>query len=295
MARIRTFKPEFFRSPDTAKASHTARLLFMAMWSWANDDGIGETNLYGLLGFAFPDEDELTVKDLQRLLKEIRGSFSVAFYGHRGRFYYAIRSWNSHQKTERRASGRFPGPDDADSVPDLRFEPVEEIGGFSEGTQGDSDPGTGEREPGKGNRGTTDLSDPDGPDDIDRTNIAVTEDDYPDTFKTIYPKAFEEWWENYPRKDAKKAALEAWKRACKRATKDAITAGAIRYAQDPNREDQYTKQPKTWLNGDCWLDDPLPSRSNAPSNVTAFQRKTAHNAAVLQALANESHTPELMP
>lgn len=131
MPRIRTFKPEFFRSPDTAKASHAGRILFMAMWSWADDEGIGETNLYGLLGFAFPDEDELTVKEIQRLLTEVGGSFGVVFYGCRGRFYYAIPSWNDHQKTERRANGRHPKPDHPDSYPDLRF-------GTSSGTQGNS-------------------------------------------------------------------------------------------------------------------------------------------------------------
>lgn len=144
MARIRTFKPEFFRSPDTAKASPQARILYMAMWSWANDEGVGETNLYGLLGFAFPDEDELTVKDLQRLLKEVRGSFGVDFFTNKGRYFYSIPSWDSHQKTERRAAGRFPKPTDPDSYPDLRFGDSDGGGGNSAPIEGESSPGTGE-------------------------------------------------------------------------------------------------------------------------------------------------------
>lgn len=150
MPRIRTFKPEFFRSPDTAKASHAARILFMAMWSWADDFGVGETNLYGLLGFAFPDEDELTVKDLQTLLAEVRGSYGVRFYRHRGRFFYAVPSWDSHQKTERRANAKNPGPDDPDSLPDLRFELAAEVRGKSADSIGESSFGTGEQ----GNIGT---------------------------------------------------------------------------------------------------------------------------------------------
>lgn len=150
MARIRTFKPEFFRSPDTAKASPRARLLYMAMWSWADDEGVGETNIYGLLGFAFPDSDNLTVEDLQSLLKEIRGSYGVLFYECRGRFYYAIPSWDSHQKTERRAKARFPKPDDPEAVPDLRFGTSEDLRGNSLQTEGRSPLGTGEQ----GNRGT---------------------------------------------------------------------------------------------------------------------------------------------
>lgn len=153
MPRIRTFKPEFFRSPDTAKASPEARLLYMAMWSWADDFGIGETNLYGLLGFAFPDEDELTVKDLQRLLKEVRGSYGVVFYEHHRRFFYAVPAWDEHQKTERRAARRNPGPDDPDSRPDLRFGTSSETQGNSADTQCGSVLGTGEQ----GNRGTGEI------------------------------------------------------------------------------------------------------------------------------------------
>lgn len=149
MPRIRTFKPEFFRSPDTARASHAARILYMAMWSWANDEGIGETNLNGLLGFAFPDEDQIERKELQRLLKEIRRVYGAVFYGNRGRFYFCIPSWDSHQKTERRANGRFPGPDDDDSYPDQRFGDSEEKQGNSDTKQGESSSGTGE----PGNRG----------------------------------------------------------------------------------------------------------------------------------------------
>lgn len=150
MARIRTFKPEFFRSPDTAKASPQARLLFLAMWSWADDEGIGETNIYGLLGFAFPDSDDLTAKDLQRLLAEVRGSFGVQFYECRGRYFYAVPSWDKHQKTERRAHGKFPKPDDPDCVPDLRFGSSEDLRGNSAPAECGSFPGTGEQR----NRGT---------------------------------------------------------------------------------------------------------------------------------------------
>lgn len=107
-----------------------------------------------------------------------------------------------------------------------------------------------------------DLSDPDGPDDRDPL-AHITKDDFPTTFTPIYPKAFEEWWQHYPRKDAKKSALEAWRRACRRASKEDLIAGAIRYANDPNRQPRYTKQPTTWLNGDCWLSDALPAAENS--------------------------------
>ena len=39
MPRIRTIKPEFWDSPGTASASLRIRLLFIAMWNWADDHG----------------------------------------------------------------------------------------------------------------------------------------------------------------------------------------------------------------------------------------------------------------
>lgn len=69
------------------------------------------------------------------------------------------------------------------------------------------------------------------------------------------------FWEAYPRKAGKIAARRAWDKAL-RAGHDpaAIVAGARRYAADPNREDQYTAHPATWLNAGRWEDEAEPQR-----------------------------------
>ena len=79
-----------------------------------------------------------------------------------------------------------------------------------------------------------------------------------------YSPEFEAFWATYPRKEAKRQAWKAWGQAVKRATPEAITAGADRYASDPNRSEQYTKHGATWLNADGWDDEPLPSSTAAP-------------------------------
>ena len=81
------------------------------------------------------------------------------------------------------------------------------------------------------------------------------------------PLSFERFWEIYPRRSAKKAARTAFDRACKRADLAAILAGTERYRDDPNRDPAYTKHPATWLNGDCWEDDPLPARPDRYGNT----------------------------
>ena len=76
-----------------------------------------------------------------------------------------------------------------------------------------------------------------------------------------YSPEFEAFWAAYPRKEAKRQAWKAWGKAIERATPEQIKAGASRYADDPNRSEQFTKHGSTWLNADGWEDEPLPSAS----------------------------------
>lgn len=75
-----------------------------------------------------------------------------------------------------------------------------------------------------------------------------------------YPAEFLTFWIAYPRKRDKRKALKAWRNAIRRNSPDAILAGAIRYRDDPNRQDEFTKYAEGWLNGDGWEDEPLPAR-----------------------------------
>jgi hypothetical protein len=122
--RIRSLKPEFFTSPSSAQASPQARLLYMAMWCWANDYGYGETNLTMLLGLAFPISDGVTVEQLENLLREVAASYGTSFYEVRGRHYFWIPTWLKHQRKRDEKSRQWhPTPDDPDATPDLRFHP----------------------------------------------------------------------------------------------------------------------------------------------------------------------------
>ena len=75
-----------------------------------------------------------------------------------------------------------------------------------------------------------------------------------------YSQSFENWWAAYPKHEAKRTAYRAYKAARKRTTDMVLLAGAQKYAADPNRDDVYTKNASTWLNGDCWNDKPQARR-----------------------------------
>ena len=154
--RIRAIKPEFFTLPSTAALSFEARILRIAMWTWANDHGYGETNLNGLLGLAFPDEDGLGPQDIKGMLREIAEHCDVEFYRVRGRTYFCISDWAEHQRIAKPNKQGYPEPNDPDATPDQRFYSdatespgdTRELPGtavYSPGTQGNTPLGTGER------------------------------------------------------------------------------------------------------------------------------------------------------
>ncbi|GAA4928929.1 hypothetical protein GCM10023224_05370 [Streptomonospora halophila] len=117
MARIRTIKPEFWSSPGIETISPWARLLFIAMWNWADDAGRGTCQLRELQSFAFPLDEEAPVATMggfRQALAEVRDQFGVVFYKVGGRPYYAIPSWKRHQRNERTAQSRFPAPEEGE-------------------------------------------------------------------------------------------------------------------------------------------------------------------------------------
>ena len=86
---------------------------------------------------------------------------------------------------------------------------------------------------------------------------AATAPEEPQKLSEGYTAEFEAWWAAYPRKEGKGAAYKAYRLAKKRAPVERLLAAATRYATARRGQDQqYTKQAATWLNGDCWHDEP---------------------------------------
>lgn len=112
MARIRTVKPEFWDSPGVETLSPWARLLFIAMWNWADDSGTGKAEARELMGFAFPRDETMTLAEFRGFLGEVRRGFGVTFYKARGRSFYNIPSWDRHQKIDKRSASRWPLPEE---------------------------------------------------------------------------------------------------------------------------------------------------------------------------------------
>jgi len=93
----------------------------------------------------------------------------------------------------------------------------------------------------------------------------------PDTGRLSRPKnlpleppletPFDLFWEVYPIKVGKQAALKAWNKAVSSGIDPKVLiSGANQYALDPNRHPSYTAHASTWLNAGRWADELLPPR-----------------------------------
>jgi len=79
--------------------------------------------------------------------------------------------------------------------------------------------------------------------------------------KSMYSKAFEEFWHHYPHKVDKARARKAFGKIDVKKLL-LVIEGADQFAHDPNLPARaYIPYPATWLNGERWEDGPLPARS----------------------------------
>jgi hypothetical protein len=100
---------------------------------------------------------------------------------------------------------------------------------------------------------------------------------------------FDVFWDVYPRHTGgKPMARKAWDKAVKRADPQVIVDGALRFREDPNRLDEFTPHPSTWLNQSRWTDDPLPARGGGRMSGTATYMEVAQQGRPLIELDWES-------
>ncbi len=89
-----------------------------------------------------------------------------------------------------------------------------------------------------------------------------------------YEADFELFWNEYPkgRKNSKGAAREAFRKATAKTEPATIIAAAKEYAQSDIGRGKFVKMPSTWLNQECWHDDPQAWRDkDAPATESAYR------------------------
>ena len=104
MARTRSIKPEFWTDPAIIECSLNARLLFIGLLNFADDQGNIEAHEKMIKLQVFPGD---AVK-VGPLLKNLAENDLIIPYGVNGRNYYHIRSFDKHQTVNHPSAPRYP-------------------------------------------------------------------------------------------------------------------------------------------------------------------------------------------
>ena len=267
--RIRTIKPEFWRSLDIAALSVEDRLLFIGLWSYVDDNGVGIDRVPVIVAELFADDlsrdPRETLSRVSEGLERIASQGLIQRYTDGSKDYLFVTNWNRHQKIDKPNKPRYPLPT-SENVKIL-----ETLAKPSRDIRETPAPGTEEQ----GNRGAGEQG----------KNTCSSDDEHGGSKTEVepeptnhYPDAFEDWWNLYPRKQGKRKALAEWRRATKRITRQELNEKTQHFAdfhQRQGTDKQYIPLPTTWLNRDGWDDELIPRTTTShgsPETKSKSQR-----------------------
>jgi hypothetical protein len=244
MSRIRTIKPEFPQSETVGKLSRDARLLFIQLWTIADDDGRARAASRMLASLLYPYDDD--ARDLiDDWLEELEVKECIRIYEVEGSTYLEIVNWLKHQKIDRPSKSKIPP--------------------FVEGS-----------------RSLANAREPSATDLVPSTKDLVPSTDsraVANATRTECEQLFDEFWRKKPdRKGAnpKTLALKRFLTAVAtgrkydidRETAAAIIAGAERWcvAERENAKigTEFVAQAATWLSQQRWKDYPVQAPPKGP-------------------------------
>lgn len=105
--RIRSIKPEFWKSERVASLPRDSRLLFIGLWNLADDAGRFRAHPNLIQGELFPYEPE---SDVAGWLQALVDAGLVLLYEADGRRYGLVVGFSEHQKIDKRTESRLPPP-----------------------------------------------------------------------------------------------------------------------------------------------------------------------------------------
>lgn len=114
MARIRTIKPEFWTDEAVMDLPLGARLLFIGMWNFADDEGRLPLKPRTIKAQVLPGDDDVTPETVRYWLSLIAHGGLIELYVNSGREYVSVHGWH-HQRINRPTPSKYPGPLDKGS------------------------------------------------------------------------------------------------------------------------------------------------------------------------------------
>ena len=123
--RIRSIKPEFWRSDDIDALSVFERLLFIGLWSYVDDNGVGVYSVKDIVSDLFAgdlvrDSNETLIR-VKTGLQELSDNGLICVYREDGKDYLFVTNWEKHQRVPNPNKPRYPRPSNDSETPIVLF------------------------------------------------------------------------------------------------------------------------------------------------------------------------------
>lgn len=108
MARKRMIDPSIWINEDFGTLTNLAKLVYIGLFSMADDEGRGKASPAYIKAVLFPYNDDLRIADIIKTLSEISSTMSVIFYSCDENMYYTLTSWKTWQKIDKPSKSKIP-------------------------------------------------------------------------------------------------------------------------------------------------------------------------------------------
>lgn len=218
MARNRMIKVDFWADEKIAKVSPLSRLLFIGIWNFCDDVGVCRATS-GFLRSQIFQHDEIDLKKVASLLKELEEACLISIIEYYGESYLMVKNFLKHQKIDRPSKIKFI---------DLDRDKLVELFNSSSHRRVIVEPSS---------------------TNIKRSKVKLSISDFPEF-------DFEEVWRLYPIKKGKEAALKSFKRSVKTGDDfNNLKTAISNYSKEcieKHTEKKFIKHGSTFFN--CWTE-----------------------------------------
>lgn len=255
--RIRSIKPEFWRSDDITILDIEDRLLFIGLWSYVDDNGVALDKLAAITADLFAGDLERdsseTFARVSRGLQNLSEAGRITRYTVAGKDFLHVTNWEKHQRIDKPNKPRFPLPTstNAEIRDTLAIPSRDKREGPASGTEEQRNRGTGEQ-------GIKNSSSP-----------AATEQE------------FEQAWAHWPKKRERKKSFEKFQVAARSRGVNKLVADVERFgdAYAATTATQFVPALAAWLSGERWTDD-LPQPQHKLSKPSSIEHGRAVDAII---------------
>lgn len=270
MARIRTIKPDFFTSLTVNELTVLARLTFIGLWTYADDEGRAVDDARLVKAALYPLDDTVSCGVVEAVLGELAGHGLIHRYSAGPKRFLSVRGFGEHQRINRPTPSRIPEPPS--------YEPPQPPhGGLTEDSvrirgaevvvlaemsheQGEHDF---TEDSVSAHGGLTSGKERKGREQGRELELLRASTDV-DPQRTQYPPEFDRWWATYPKRKGKAAALAAWKKLGQtRPCTDELIAAVGRYRQTREVHQGFVMDAERWLKQRRWEDEAVPFAAEA--------------------------------